>query len=296
MQVLILGYGEMGHAMEALLGEHHGLAIWEKFPHEGFQPVRLEDAAPQADFAIFCLPAAPHREILDEVRGLLQGHCVCISVAKGLDKDGKPVFEVFQDVLGPESPFALLYGPMIAEDIRAGGQGFAQAGCGTAALFEHVAGLFRGSRLRLAHSTDLCGLSWCAVLKNVYAIGFGVVDELGWGDNPRGLMMVQSLRELERIAANLGGQPETCRGLAGLGDLVTTATSDGSHHHALGRKLARGETRDISGEGVHTLAMLEQSDLLNCEAYPLLTVIRTIIKDPLETRKYFRAYIDSCFP
>ena len=62
-RVLILGYGEMGHAMETLLRKRHKLAIWEKFPQGGFQSVVLEEAAQNSDIAIFCLPVNPHREV-----------------------------------------------------------------------------------------------------------------------------------------------------------------------------------------------------------------------------------------
>jgi glycerol-3-phosphate dehydrogenase (NAD(P)+) len=61
MQVLILGYGEMGHAMESLLHSRHRISIWDKYPPDGMVPVRLEEAVPAADVILFCLPASPHR-------------------------------------------------------------------------------------------------------------------------------------------------------------------------------------------------------------------------------------------
>ncbi len=85
------------------------------------------------------------------------------------------------------------------------------------------------------------------MLKNVYAILFGVADGLELGDNMRGYLATAAMHELERIVAGLGGSAGAAHRLAGLGDLITTATSKGSHHHELGRRLARGDTGERSG-------------------------------------------------
>ena len=66
-RVLILGYGEMGHAMEHLLKGRQQLDIWEKYPRDNFQSVLLEDVAPRADIVLFCLPVNPHREIVEQI-------------------------------------------------------------------------------------------------------------------------------------------------------------------------------------------------------------------------------------
>lgn len=296
MHVLVLGYGEMGHAMETLLAPRHDVSIWDKFPPPGFESVVLEDVLPDADFVIFCLPAKPHREVLERVKPGLKPGSVCLSIAKGLDEAGDTAREMFETVLGDDFEYALLYGPMISEEIRAGRPGFAQAGCATAALFDRVRALFDDSALYLLHSTDLVGISWSVILKNVYAMAFGVSDGLELGDNSRGLLAVLALREMERIVVDLGGDPATPRGLAGLGDLVTTATSAGSHHHALGQKLALGETEDISGEGVHTLAMLKAHGLLDIDRYPLLATVRDIVKTPGQVRERLDRYVRASFP
>ena len=69
-RVLILGYGEMGHAMEYLLKQRQQLDIWEKYPQDNFQSVVLEDAAPRADIVLFCLPVNPHREVAEQIAPL----------------------------------------------------------------------------------------------------------------------------------------------------------------------------------------------------------------------------------
>ena len=118
-KVLILGYGEMGHAMEVLLKPRHDLLIWDKFPPPGFQSVELEPSVAVADIILFCLPAQPHREELDRVKPHLSAGSLCVSIAKGLDDRGACAAEVLQAALD-DSAYALLYGPMISEEIRSG--------------------------------------------------------------------------------------------------------------------------------------------------------------------------------
>ena len=81
--------------------------------------------------------------------------------------------------------------------------------------------------------------------------------------------------------------------LSGLGDLITTATSTGSHHHELGRKLVRGELDDISGEGIHTLEMVDKYKLFDTSAYPLYTLIHTIIREPDGISRQLHDYLDN---
>ena len=120
INIFILGYGEIGHAMEFLLKNHQSLAIWDKYPPANLVPIKLEDSIPRADVVMFCLPVNPHREIIHRIAPYLQKHCLCISVAKGLDETGKTAAQIFSESLPPSCPYALLYGPMIAEEILAG--------------------------------------------------------------------------------------------------------------------------------------------------------------------------------
>ena len=138
---------------------------------------------------------------------------------------------------------------------------------------------------------DVAGISWSVILKNVYAMMFGVADELQLGDNMRGFLMVAALHELEQIVIQMGGKPASPFHLAGLGDLVTTATSENSHHHELGGMLARGETENIAGEGVHTLKMVEKHHLLNTAMFPLFRLIQQIVKQPEQVTKKIDVFI-----
>jgi glycerol-3-phosphate dehydrogenase (NAD(P)+) len=292
-QVLVLGYGEMGHAMQFLLGDRVSLDIWEKFPRGAFRSADLEESVPRADLVVFCLPAAPHREVVTRILPLLKKDAICLSIAKGLDEDGATVAQVFAALLGDRQPYALLYGPMISEEIRAGRFAFGQLGCSQPGVYARVAQPFAGTRLFIQPARDITGISWSVILKNVYAMAFGMADELRLGDNMRGYLAVAALHELDRIVQAMGGAASSPWHLAGLGDLITTATSTDSHHHELGRKLARGETDGIEGEGVHTLAMVTKHRLFDLPDYPLFDLIQGLVKDPRDAARRIECHIEA---
>jgi glycerol-3-phosphate dehydrogenase (NAD(P)+) len=294
-RVLILGHGEMGHAMEHLLQGQQQLDIWEKYPQDNFQSVVLEDAAPRADVVLFCLPVNPHREIAKQIAPLLKKTCLCLSIAKGLDEAGQTAAQIFAGVFGSRQPSSLLYGPMISEEIRADRYAFAQLGCDDMDSYRRVCELFQGTRLCIEHTADITGISWSVVLKNVYAMVFGMADELQLGDNMRGYLAVAALRELDQIVRKMGGQAGSPYHLAGLGDLITTATSENSHHHELGRMLAREEVRGLEGEGIHTLEMVSQYRLFNTADYPLFQLIHDIVRSPQGVRERINGYLKQVY-
>ena len=295
LTVLLIGHGEMGHAFDYLLSPRHQVRIWQRHPDKGRMPFNLERAAAESDFIVFCVPANPVAELAARIGASLNENSICLCIAKGLDAQGRPAARILHDVYGDRFDFGVLYGPMISEEIRAGRPGFAQMGCSNADVYKQTASLFDGTRLYLEHTTDMTGVSWCAVLKNVYAMLFGIADELRLGDNMRGYLAVSANHELAAIVTQLGGKASTPSGLAGLGDLITTATSEGSHHHELGRLLVRGELSRIEGEGVHALAMVRQFKLLDLHRYPLAHLIDGIIQQPVDIKGRLAEHLASAY-
>lgn len=292
LHILILGYGEMGHAMEYLLATRHDVRIWNIGTVVKGSHSTLEEEVAEAQVVLFCLPVNPHFEIASRIAPYLSKESVCLSIAKGLDESGRTAAQVFDDVLGSKRHYGVIYGPMISEEIRAGRHAFADAVLSDAADFEVIHSLFQGSTLVCQQASDMHGRSWSVILKNVYAILFGVADELKLGDNMRGHLMVTAIAELSGIVQSFGGQAHTPYSYAGLGDLMTTATSVDSHHHELGCKLARGEMNDISGEGVHTLHMVEKYQPFDWRAYPLFTLSHDIVNHPERLRERVDEYLE----
>jgi glycerol-3-phosphate dehydrogenase (NAD(P)+) len=279
--VLILGHGEMGGALEHLLSPRHDVAIWEKDLSKGTENVPLETLTAGRQFIFFAVPAVPHADLAARVARGAAHDCICLSIAKGLDEEGRTPAAVLARAFGDGRRYGVIYGPMIAEELRAGRPGFAELGTRYHATFERVEELFGGTALHLRHSQDIAGVSWCAILKNAYVPLLGAAEGLGLGDNMRGQLVTAIVEEMDRIAPLMGGRPGTAHGLAGLGDLVTTGTSAGSHHREIGMELARGKpAAALTGEGLHSLAMIRKFGLLEIGKFPLLRLVAGIIEDP----------------
>jgi len=296
LHVLILGYGEMGHAIEYLLGAKHDVNIWNMGAVVKGNHATLEEAVVEAQVIIFCLPVNPHHEIVSRIAPFLSDGSICLSIAKGLDESGRTAAQIFEEVFGRmfagKYRYGVIYGPMISEEIRVGRYAFADIVLSEAADFKVIHDLFKDSTLIYQQASDMHGNSWSVILKNVYAILFGVSDELKLGNNVRGHLIVAAIAELSNIVQSLGGLAHTPNSYAGLGDLVTTATSGDSHHHELGKKLARGEWSAISGEGVHTLQMVEKHHLFDWRSYPLFSLSHDIVTAPERLHECMENYLN----
>lgn len=290
-RVLILGYGEMGHAMEHLLSARHDVRIWNMGAVVKGSHSTLEDEVAEAQVILFCLPVNPHHEIASRIAPHLAKHSLCLTIAKGLDESGQTAARIFGDVFGDRHHYGVVYGPMISEEIRSGRHAFADVVLSDTPDFETIQNLFLGSTLICQQASDMHGRNWSVILKNAYAIMFGVSDELRLGNNMRGHLMVTAIAELSGIVQSFGGQAHTPYSYAGLGDLLATATSEDSHHHALGRQLVRGEWSNISGEGVHTLRMVEKYHLFEWRAYPLFSLAHDIVTAPETLRERVEDYL-----
>lgn len=279
-RVLLLGHGRMGHAMEYLLAARHNVRIWDIDGVVKGSHATLEEEVAEAQVVLFCLPVNPHHEIAGRIAPHLSRDSLCLTIAKGLDESGRTAAQVFEQTFADRHRYGVMYGPMIAEELSADQHGFADVVLSNPADSATIESLFRGTTLVCLQAADMHGRSWSVILKNVYAILFGVVDELKLGKNMRGHLMVGAMAELSGIVQSFGGQAHTPYSYAGLGDLVTTGTSEDSHHHTLGRRLVKGEWSDISGEGVHTLRMVEKYHLFDWRGYPLFALARDILAVP----------------
>lgn len=290
-RVLILGYGKMGHAMESLIAGRHDVRIWNLGTVVKGSHATLEEEVAAAQVVLFCLPVNPHHEIVSRIAPHLAAGSLCLTIAKGLDESGRTAAQVFESVLTGGQHYGVVYGPMISAEILSGRHAFADVVLSDNADFQLIFDLFLGSTLICKQAVDMHGRSWSVILKNVYAILFGVSDELKLGNNMRGHLMVTAISELSGIVRSFGGQAHTPYSYAGLGDLLTTATSEDSHHHALGRQLVRGEWSDISGEGVHTLRMVVKHHLFDWRAYPLFSLAHDLVTAPESLQERVEDYL-----
>jgi len=279
-RVIVAGYGQMGHAMEAMLAGRAQLDVWPIAPGSLDPPAAVLAAAGWADFLLLCVPTVAHEAVLGPLAGRLAPATAVLSVAKGLDDAGRTAADILQARLGAR-PWGVLGGPMIANEIIAGRRGFAELGTADAGLFARVRQLYPAERLRLTHTAHPQAVSWCGVLKNIYAPLVGVADGLGWGDNVRGHLIMAATAEMQRLLTALAGAGTDAHGDAGLADFATTVTSASSHHYTLGLKLARGGDYSLECEGVHSLRILQAARRVDTTAFTLYGVAAELVRDPM---------------
>jgi glycerol-3-phosphate dehydrogenase (NAD(P)+) len=253
------------------------------------------------------VPSRFLRSVLAEARDHVAQFGKLVSATKGIEEGSLlRMSEVMQSALGESTSerIAVLSGPTFAKEIAAGEPAAVVIASQNIGLAEEIQREFVTPSLRLYASSDVAGVEIGAALKNVIAIGAGVCRGLGLGSNSVAALVTRGLAEITRLAVAMGGQPRTLSGLAGLGDLVLTATGDLSRNRFVGVKLGEGHTlseilhgMSMIAEGVetcraaHSLAQREKVDLPIVRAmYELLyeakdprQAIRELMERPLTT-------------
>lgn len=277
--VIIAGHGQMGHAMEALLAGRAALHIWPIDPNDLEPPSTTRVAAAEAVLLLVCTPTIAHAAVLEPLAQLLAPDAGVLSIAKGLDDGGRTAADILR-AYRDSRPWGVLGGPMIANEMIAGRKGFAELGTADGGLFARARGLFPAERLWLEHRPNPRAVSWCGVLKNIYAPLIGVADGLGWGDNVRGHLVMAATAEMAQLLPALAGEGGDAYGDAGLADFVTTVTSASSHHYSLGLRVARGDYAALECEGVHSLKVLQAGRRIEPGTHPLYAVAACLAQDP----------------
>jgi glycerol-3-phosphate dehydrogenase (NAD(P)+) len=209
----------------------------------------LQRTTEKAEAILLTSPAQHLRAVLRSISSHLKPQTPLVVCAKGIEQgSGLLVTEVLRTVAPAAEP-AVLSGPSFARDV-AKGLPTAVTIAARPDIAARLALTLGRPAFRPYVSEDLTGVALGGAAKNVYAIACGMVEGLGLGESARAATISRGFAELLRLGLALGARSETLMGLAGLGDLVLTATSMSSRNFALGFALGRGTPlNDASGEG-----------------------------------------------
>lgn len=200
---------------------------------------------------------------LNRLAGHLRGGIPVISTSKGIEiGTHRRTTQMMRDILGPDVPIAVLSGPTFAAEVARGLPAAAVVACPDAELATRLQKGLASPTFRLYRSADVVGVEISGATKNVIAIAAGIVDGLKLGQNTRAALLTRGVAEIRRLGTRLGGLPETFAGLAGVGDLILTATGDLSRNRRVGLALAAGRSVEEAlttlggevAEGVSTAA------------------------------------------
>ena len=224
-------------------GENPRLPPGSTFPPGLSVTSSLEDAAPDADMVVVSVPSRSLRENMRAVRPHLTDGAIVLSATKGLEiESARRMSEVMEEELPDQldDRIAVLSGPNLAREIVRG----LPASTVIASRSEDVAlraqELFMSPVFRVYTNADVVGVELGGALKNIIALGAGICDGLGYGDNGKAAFITRGLVEMTRLAVAAGANPLTLAGLAGLGDLVATCSSPLSRNRHVGEQLAAG--------------------------------------------------------
>lgn len=264
MKIAVLGAGAWGTALAISFARRHPVMLWARdaaqvdamsaqrenaryLPGCPF-PALLTTTSDQsqvlsagaAELLILATPLAGLRPSLEILRdGSVR--TPFIWVCKGLEAgSGLLPHQVVATVL-PGATCGVLTGPSFALEVAQGQPTAVTLASNDAAFAQHLVSELHGGHLRLYANDDLVGVEVGGAVKNVLAIATGICDGLGLGLNARAALLTRGLAEITRFGVALGAKRETFMGLAGLGDLILTATGDLSRNRRVGLLLAQGK-------------------------------------------------------
>ncbi|MDP8229301.1 MAG: NAD(P)H-dependent glycerol-3-phosphate dehydrogenase [Candidatus Electryoneaceae bacterium] len=269
MKIALLGAGSWGTTLALLMiRQGHDVTMWEFRPDAVWRmqedrenkeflsgypfPDKLEvtddigEAISGAGICLSVVPSHAVRSTASLLLGKLPPDCIIISASKGIEQNSlMRMSEVFQDVLEDQigdDRLGTISGPSHAEEVIVGLPTTVVVASENMETAQVVQQLMSSDRFRVYASDDLIGVELGGSLKNVIAIGTGIADGLGFGDNTKGALLTRGLAEISRLGVQLGGRPETFAGLSGMGDLVTTCCSVHSRNRYVGEQLGKGRT------------------------------------------------------
>jgi glycerol-3-phosphate dehydrogenase (NAD(P)+) len=260
VKLAVLGAGAWGTAISCVLAKRMEVRLWARDPalvrslretrrNERYLPgvslpasVLVADelgaAVTGADLVLAATPVAGLRDLLKSIAPVDGLVWLCKGFEEGT---GAMPHQIAADTLGRGTRFGALSGPSFAEEVARGLPCALTLASSDGAFAREAAERLHGGRMRVYYTTDLVGVEIGGAVKNVMAIAAGISDGLGLGLNARAALITRGLAEIARLGAALGAQPETVMGLAGVGDLILTATGDLSRNRRVGLDLGRGQ-------------------------------------------------------
>lgn len=215
-----------------------------------------QEALGDAEVVVLAIPSHALRANLERWTDLAPRRTAYASLIKGIEpRTCKRASEIIRSVLDvPSSQVVVVSGPNLAKECARRLPGATVAAGPEPDLVRRVQAMCHTSHFRVYTNPDVVGVELGGAVKNAVALAAGMADGLGYGDNTKAMLVTRGLAEMTRLAVALGGNPLTCSGLAGMGDLVATCISRQSRNRHVGEQLGRGRTLDEVVAGTRMVA------------------------------------------
>lgn len=260
----ILGAGTWGIALAKLLcNAGHDVVVWSaiekeidilsstrihpnlpgvELPEKLAYTKNIEDACKDKDIILFAVPSVFVRATAKRVAPYIVDGQIIVDVAKGIEEETLfTMTEIIADELkNPTIKLVALSGPTHAEEVVRDLPTTIISASEDIETAEYVQKVFNTERMRVYTNTDIRGVELCGALKNVIALASGIATGLGCGDNAKAALITRGIAEICRLGKAMGCNDQTFSGLAGIGDIIVTATSMHSRNNRCGMLLGQG--------------------------------------------------------
>jgi len=238
-----------------------------RFPDVTFPPQlivtsHLGEALEDANAVILAVPSSTMRQNISQVESHLTRSTLVVSAAKGLEiGSNKRMSQVIAEEINTrfQSNICVLSGPNLSREVMRNLPAAAVVAAEDLATARKAQRLLTTPNFCVFTNSDTVGVELGGALKNIIALGAGIADGLGYGDNAKAAFMTRGLTEITALGVAMGANPLTFSGLAGLGDVIATCTSPLSRNHYVGTELAKGrslaeitESMTEVAEGINT--------------------------------------------
>lgn len=326
MKVSVIGAGSWGSAVAWLLGDKgEEVRLWARsaelveslnrtrhnprylefveFPTSVFASTSLSEVLSGAEAVVLATPSIAVSKMAEDIAAYLDPDTPLVLLSKGIESSaGLLLLDVLAEKLGSPYRLGVLSGPNHAEEVARSipsATVIASQSQETAKFFQN---LFATPAFRVYTSQDTIGVQLCGAAKNVIAIACGLAAGLGLGDNTAAMVMTRGLAEISRLVIQMGGSSITCMGLAGMGDLIVTCTSQHSRNRAFGLELASGKTLEdyqsrthMVVEGAVACRTVTDLALTHGVDMPISMVIRSIVWEQQSIDEAFACLIERSF-
>lgn len=260
----VFGAGTWGMALAAMLANSgHSVTVWSKLPAEidSLSATRAHPNLPglvipesilftkdiqtvteNKDILLFAVPSVFVRSTAREAAPYIPNGQVIVDVAKGIEADTLLTMTgiIASELKNDTVKLVALSGPTHAEEVALGLPTTIVSASSDEDAAKLVQDVFTSSCMRVYTNGDTLGVELCGAMKNIIALASGISTGLGFGDNAKAALITRGIVEISRLGIAMGCQAETFGGLAGIGDLIVTATSQHSRNNRCGMLLGQG--------------------------------------------------------
>lgn len=256
--------------------------------------IDMEKSIHKANVIISAIPSYAFREVIQQAHPYIDPGSVFINAAKGIDEYSlQRISEIYKEITGlKKNNYAVLSGPSHAEEVSLGMPTAVVIASHDRDSASYAQDILMSADFRVYTNPDVIGVELGGSLKNIIALGTGIAEGLGFGDNAKAALMTRGLAEISRLGMVMNANPMTFAGLAGLGDLIVTCTSMHSRNRRAGIEIGKGKTPvealasiRMVVEGVRTTKAAKKISGIYCVEMPITDQIYQVLfegKNPLE--------------